>query len=485
MYPDFENFLPEIQERLSSTWEAPIPIEHSLTMPFPTESLPSGIRAMVEYLSESTQTPVEMAGVLSLGVLATAFQKRYEVEITPDWREPLCLYCVAIAPPGERKSAVMSAMTRPIYDYESAQKQAHAADIARNRMERKLLEDELEKARKAATEKMDHSIPLELAEQLEEFEEMHETRFLADDSTPEKLVALMEEQGGCITVCSAEGGVFDAMLGRYERSLNLDVYLKAHAGDPIVVDRLGRSANRVDRPRMSMMLTIQPEVLSGVMRNSAFRGRGLCARFLFALCRSKVGYRKTETEPVPEDVRNNYNDFVKRILSGEDSGVIHLSADADQQRREYQEKIEHRLRSEWADILDWGCKLVGATVRIAALISCARGETVIISGEDMSAAISIGEYLGESAVAAYQTMGNDSDTETAKYILRRITGKERVTQAELCHLCQRRNKKSADLDPAIELLKNHNYLREHSEAVGYNGRSKTVYEINPNYVELM
>ena len=51
----------------------------------------------------------EMAGIRSLGVLAAAFQSKYEVTITTDWREPLCLYTVAVAAPAERKSAVLSA----------------------------------------------------------------------------------------------------------------------------------------------------------------------------------------------------------------------------------------------------------------------------------------------------------------------------------------------------------------------------------------
>lgn len=53
----------------------------------------------------------------------------------------------------------------------------------------------------------------------------------------------MDAQGGCITVSSAEGGVFDSMAGRYEKGANFDIYLKGHSGDPITVDRIGRKAN--------------------------------------------------------------------------------------------------------------------------------------------------------------------------------------------------------------------------------------------------
>ena len=66
---------------------------------------------------------------------------------TPDWKEPPCLYCVALAPPGERKTAVISALTKPIYEYEAEQREIQAMEIAQNQTERALLEKALEAAK--------------------------------------------------------------------------------------------------------------------------------------------------------------------------------------------------------------------------------------------------------------------------------------------------------------------------------------------------
>jgi len=112
--------------------ELPIPFDTIDTPDFPVDSLPESMATFVRELSVSTQTPSEMAGILALGVLSTAFQSKYEVEITPDWREPLCLYPVAVAPPGERKSAVISALSSPVYEYEAEQREFEAAEIAQN-----------------------------------------------------------------------------------------------------------------------------------------------------------------------------------------------------------------------------------------------------------------------------------------------------------------------------------------------------------------
>src|SRR5699024_2619429 len=129
------------------------------------------------------------------------------------------------------------------------------------------------------------------------------------DVTPERLIDLMDRQGGYMTVCSAEGGLFDSLSGRYDKTANFDIYLKGHAGDAIVVDRIGRKANSIPNPRLTMLLTIQPEVLSGLMNNTTFRGRGLCGRFLYAMCKSKVGHREISPPPIPAHVREEYRAF--------------------------------------------------------------------------------------------------------------------------------------------------------------------------------
>lgn len=483
MSGNYEQYADEIHDGLTPFAEL-TPFETVRTRPFPVRRLPGTIAAMVESLSISTQTPPEMAGILSLAVLSTLFQAHYDVQITPDWEEPLCLYCTAVAPPGERKSAVIAALTRPIYEYEAEQRELDAAALEQNKTERTILEGQLQAAKQVAIKepsKMQHA--LDLAADLADFKDMHELRLLADDTTPEKLVEMMERQGGCLTVCSAEGGVFDAMNGRYDKSMNLDIYLKAHAGDPVIVDRIARKTNYIENPRLTMLLTIQPEVLGGLMQNTTFRGRGLCGRFLFAICNSKVGQREVSPPPIPDDVREDYRAFIRRSLNREGKGIIRLSADADALRQEYQSYVEGLLGNEWDNMRDWGGKLVGAMVRIAALIHCANATgdptATEISVETINAAIDIAEVLGQHAAVAYQLMGADDDLTDAQYIWKRISGMNRISRSDLCNLCRGHFKKSADMNPAIEILVERGFVREIRADVGYRGHVQVVYEVNP------
>ena len=379
-------------------------------------------------------------------------------------------------------------MTKPIYEYEAEQREIEALEIAQNQTERALLEKALEAAKNSAAKGKGNfaekrAEALELSAQLAQFKDIHPFRLLADDTTPEKLVDLMDMQGGCITVCSAEGGVFDSMAGRYEKGANFDVYLKGHAGDMIVVDRIGRRTNSIPDPRLTMLLTIQPEVLSGLMGNTTFRGRGLCGRFLYAMCKSKVGHREISPAPVPDHVRAEYRAFVRRILSTQWSGIIRLSPEADEIRKEYQGYIEKKLGDEWECMRDWGGKITGAMVRIAALMHAAEVQgnptEIPISPEVMAGATSIAEFLSAHAVAAYQIMGADEEHENARYLWRRIgsTGQDEMSKRDLWQLCKGKFKRVEDMEPALQTLVNMGYIRLIEVATG--GRPTKKLFVNP------
>ena len=471
-------------------WEEPETFDDMKLPDFPTWLLPRPLEAMTENLAEFTQTPEEMSALLTLGVLAAVLQRRYDVCVTPGWTEPLCLYCAAVAPPGERKSAVLSALTGPLRDYEAERQALEAADIARNRCERIMLEKNkaaaesaVSKSRSSLERENKRQEALDLAARLAEFSDMYEYRLLADDATPEKLIDLMAEQNGCITLCSAEGGLFDAMRGRYDRNLNIDVYLKAHAGDAVTVDRIGRRGNRIERPRLTMLLTIQPDVLTGLMENPAFRGRGLCGRFLYVICRSKIGRRSSTPEPVPESVLRDYRDLLYRLLSGDETGTMTLSPEADRVRCEYQDQIEKKLGDEWECTRDWGGKLVGAAVRIAALLHCAHATDsplkTPIDPETMEAAARIADFFGAHAAAAYMTMGASVGQEDARYLWHRIrrADADRISRRDLFAMCRTRFRHAEDMAPALKRLTDMGYIRE--TVIGTGGRPTNIIEINP------
>lgn len=219
------------------------------------------------------------------------------------------------------------------------------------------------------------------------------------------------------------------------------------------------------------------------MDNATFRGRGLCGRFLYAMCKSKVGRREISPEPVPDAVKAEYRRFVRHILADNGRGVIRLSPEADRVRKDYAAYIEQKLGNEWECMRDWGGKLVGATVRIAALMHAAEVQgspaDIPISPEVMEGAVKIAEFLGVHAMAAYQMMGADETQADARYLWRRIegTGRDEISKRDLFQLCKGKFKRVEEMEPALQALKEMGYIREAEQSTG--GRPTKTLSINP------
>lgn len=266
-------------------WEPPIPFDEVQLPPFPTEALPSRVRPYVEAVAETTQTPIDMAGTAVLITMASCIQGKYRIKAKPDWEEPLCLYGIIVADPSERKSAVNSFSIRPLNLFEMEYNKLNAASLEKNRMQKRILEKKQQAVEdKFAKGKAEEGELEAIVEEVANFKEKAPMQLYVDDVTPEKLVSVMADHDGVASIISAEGGIFDQLAGgMYSKTVNIDVFLKGHAGDTIRIDRIGRNSESIERPTLTMLLAVQPNVLSGLIQNGTFRGRGLTARFLYTM----------------------------------------------------------------------------------------------------------------------------------------------------------------------------------------------------------
>ncbi|MCL1858267.1 MAG: YfjI family protein [Oscillospiraceae bacterium] len=472
-------------------WETPIPFKNINLPNFPVNDLPVVISDYVRAVSETTQTSPDMAATAALAILALSLQGKFLIEGKKDWREPLNLYTIVIAPPAERKSAVMMHMTEPLKRYEITENERRAPLIEQNKIvkavlekKKKLIEDNLAKGKLGA----DKSKAYEVAESLSNFEEIKPCRLFCDDITPEKLASVLYDNDGRTALLSSEGGIFDMLAGRYSGSVNIDVFLKAHSGDSIRVDRQGRKSEYVQNPTMTTLLFAQPNVIESIMSNGIFHGRGLCARFLYSIPNSTVGSRKFESRPIPDITSERYYNLINILLNIDNNNpqIISLSSRAYELLRNFANEIEPMLIDNLADIADFAGKFVGVTLRIAGLLYLAEyppqaNNELILTENFMDSAIRIGKYYLEHAKAAYQLMGADEVTTQCKYILRQLskTQPKIITVRDIMRLCQRF--KNADVVAApIARLCEYSYMAEQTNEYNGTGRPQAKsWEMNP------
>ena len=90
---------------LSPKWPLLIPLASASLPSFPVEILPGSIREFVTALAAQTETPPDLAGMLSLACMSACIVGRAEVQVSSGHAECLSLYVVVAMRSGTRKSA--------------------------------------------------------------------------------------------------------------------------------------------------------------------------------------------------------------------------------------------------------------------------------------------------------------------------------------------------------------------------------------------
>jgi hypothetical protein len=492
----------------AAAWEAPIPFAEYVRPAFPTGRLSVNCVNYVKALAEFTQTPEDLAGMLVLGVLGAGLARKFRVSPRPGWEEPTNVYAVVALPSGNRKSAVFAEVLAPVKGYEEEELKRLAPRIAEEASARRVLEGRLKntegKAAKEANPEKRMRLQEEarsLARDLAATKMTPQPQFIADDITPEKLSSVLAEQGGRLLVASPEGTIFEIMRGRYSEAPNFDVFLKAHAGDPIRVNRVGRAAEYIDQPALSLAVAVQPDVIVGLMGQTSLRGRGFLARPLYSLPTSPVGKRRVRTASVPEDVtrcfRQKTIELWKIPTAKDERGqpvpyVLRFSADADLELQRFEEWLEPQLGEGGGleHLADWGSKLAGVVVRLSGILHVSHA---VDSGEAWgapveretvcSAAAIARDYLLPHARAAFGLMGADPHVENSRCLLKWMRDGRLADFArrEAHRVLGARVTKVEQLDPVLELLVRHGFIRPEGQPDrdGAGRKSSPRYAVNP------
>lgn len=481
----------------NDSWDKLVPLDEVVLPAFPIDALPEVLRNYVSDVAESTQTPIDMAGVASLALMSIAMQPRYKVIGKSDWEEQLSLYCMIVAEPSDRKSAVFNQIIKVIQSFEAEYNEHHSIDVLKSQEEHTSLEKRYKKATK------DYENGKITKDEYDEAFRKYSTHkvikpisLTLDDVTSESLTNEIESQEGCIALVSSEGGIFDIISGSYTNFPNIDIFLKGYSGDFIKVSRIGRPSLYVKNPRLTILLTVQPKVLESVVNNGTFTGRGLSARFLYSVPKSLVGSRRFETKPINFDNKKRFGDLIHEILKEPKSSTtyITLSNDAYSLLKDYYEEFESRLITDLKDIGGWAGKLVGNILRISALITRARNVKYdaflytpstddsaewIVQKEDMESAIKLGNYFLEHARFAFDFMDDNTTKKQALNFLEKLkaTKTYEISFREASRMCKYMNKKE-NATAVISLLVDYGYLRE-KQGTSRAHNKGLVYEVNP------
>jgi hypothetical protein len=358
-------------------WTTPIPLTGEPQL-CPPNLLPGALGEFVESLSAHTETPRELAALMCLAVASASVAGRCEIEVSEGYTEPLNLFVAVALESGARKTAVVSAARQPLIEFEREEQERVAPERRHAISERKTQEAQIERLRKVVVSDPNDDVVAQLRELEQSLSEIPEfPRLWTQDCTPEALAVLTSKNNERMAILSDEGGYFDILAGRYSRGVpNLDFVLQAHAGAQVRVDRKSGDAVYLDKPLLTIGLSPQPSVLSGLSDIPGFRGRGLLGRFMYGVPPSNLGYRRNEPRPIPTGIRRNWDTLIRRLLklpirtcddSLRTASRLTFASSAYDSWRDFQRLVELEMRegNRLAGLKDWAGKLPGAAARIA------------------------------------------------------------------------------------------------------------------------
>lgn len=484
-----------------TNWQIPKDMKEKVLPKFPTECLGTILKNYTIELAEELQVPEDMVGTAILGILGLCNQGKYKVEARKGWQETLNLFTLIIANPSEKKSPICKRLTSAIYEYEKQKNISLQPKIMSSKDNKQILEKKLTNLKRELIKNdngnKDSKINIEntkkeiknLQKQLIEFNEVNELKLIADDVTPEALSSIMAKNNEKMAIISAEGGIFATMNGRYNNNVpNFDIFLKSYSNEPIKIDRQNGETKTMYNPLLTMVLFVQPIILEQVFSNNIFKGRGLCARFLYTYPKSKVGKRVINTRLVNEITENNYNQLINNlILNNMENQILRLSNEANFKFIEFNEWLETQLLNDLYDMHDWSGKLLGIVLRLAGNLHVAENyspDNLEINEITMENAIKLSKYFLEHAKNVYSIIETNAEFIKAKRIIRILKSKNvkgTIKRHDIYRLVRGSGiNKVKDIFEPCNLLIELGYFRQLDQIYNGSGRKPDILiELNP------
>ena len=478
-------------ELIVPKWKAPLPFNEVNLPPFPVKSLPWPLGEWVTAVSQNTETPTDMAAVCALAVLSCTVQGKFVVSPKNHYSEPLNLYFLIVANSGERKSAIVRLMTQPIYQYERKENERRRTLMENEQVKLNSLKKQVETLERDG--KNEKASKIRVQYRSIEQNQTKPLRLIADDTTPEAMTSLLANNNGMLSIITTEGGIFDTLAGRYSNTISIDTVLKAYSGDPIRVDRKGREGEVINNPTLTMLLSAQDNVLAEIMKNEAFKSRGLTARILYCRPKSKMGTRHFVTPDIPPDSEIAYKQLVSKLLeipypTNGILPIINLSPSAQKEVIRFHDWLEPKLVDELEYMESWGAKLLGNMLRIAGMLHCAKNSNApsetALSSETVQQAIAISKYFLHHAKCVHNLLGTDKDMQLAKHVTKKLQNQEKreLSKYQIFRLCRGSFQRVDDLNPILDILIEFGYLKERTHPAPTGGRPRAnTYLLNPNF----
>ncbi len=273
---------------------------HLIWKPFPSHLLPEPLASYAEESAASIHCDVSMVAVAMLSALSAAVGNRATICVKYGWFEPAVIWSAVVSPSGSTKSPAINAGLAPLNHVMSALRESLQEDQARYEADGQEWQ-----ARTGGKAKPDDPEP----------QPPELRRLMTNDATIEALIDLLNRNPAGLLMHRDElAGWLKDLCGPYKAKGGSDkeTWLSMFRAEPIEVDRKTSAPLYVPRAFVSVIGTIQPNILNSHL-TPANLDSGLAARILFVWPPDRP--KRWSDRSVTDSIRDNVNDLFEWLVS--------------------------------------------------------------------------------------------------------------------------------------------------------------------------
>lgn len=293
-------------------------IENKIFQTFPTNIFPEKIENLVDALYRKAGFEKSVTASAILFTVSTIIGNSKQIKVKNVWIDTPNLWFAIVGKRGTLKTPTINFPIKP------------------------LQQDEIQFG-KTYDEDLSSWNKLDKEKQIEEEKPIRRQR-ITTDATPEALIKLMKENPNGIGILKDElNGLFEEM-DRYSSSGTLEIMLSAFNGGLYVKDRATQKSITVENIFLSIIGTIQPQVLKRIANNNT--ENGFIDRWLYVESENNIPDFKIDEDIDQRDIEK-YNWFIHYVK--EMSSNSNNMEWAPGSRKEFElsiNRIRHQKRDE-------------------------------------------------------------------------------------------------------------------------------------------
>jgi hypothetical protein len=424
---------------------------------------PERLAAFAEEIGQAMNCPLDYAAVPMLTIAGAAAGASRALEIKLGWWERSCLNAAVIGPPGGAKTPALKQVASPVYKEQTRRVQKY----------------------RKAKEEWDKQDPKERGPR-----PIRETVYVCE-VTVEKLAEVLQENPRGVALIRDELTGWVASMNQYRahgRGADRQFFLSAWAGEPVCVDRKNR-----DEP----VFVAHPFIgVVGGLRGEKDIADGFFDRILFSYPVPPRAVGETWA-CVSEEATAEWARVLKHLWSLEqeastDGGLrpkaVNFTQCGHEAWQAFTEDLAAKMNAEDLPDAVRGhlAKFKGYGARLALIMhllreACNEATGDAVDGESVMRAAQLVTYFHSHALKVHAALGSDKRAANARLLWKwiRYQPGDTFSRRDAYRVMRYRVGSVDNLEPVLELLVKHGYIRPKDAYRPGPGRRSEVYDINP------